>query len=73
MLAFGIDHNFESIVYARTAMEIKSSIGAKPEPMSMYIKHTNPLLNSGLQSIFKFMSPEQKWEERNPFKNPRIS
>ena len=73
MLAFGIDHNFESIVYARTAMEIKSSIGAKPEPMSMYIKHTNPFLNSGLQSIFKFMSPEQKWEERNPFKNPRIS
>ncbi|MEO5789957.1 GNAT family N-acetyltransferase [Gelidibacter sp.] len=71
MLAFGIEHNFKTIVYARTAMEIKSSVGAKPKSMSIYIKHTNPIINAILKSIFKLMNPEQQWEERNPFKNPR--
>ncbi|MGC1633119.1 MAG: GNAT family N-acetyltransferase [Gelidibacter sp.] len=69
MLAFGIENKFKTIVYARTAMEIKSSVGAKPKAMSMYIKHTNPLINAILKSIFKLMNPEQQWEERKPFKN----
>ena len=30
MASFGIDNRYKSIVFARTAMEIKSSIGAKP-------------------------------------------
>ena len=69
MLAFGIAHNFKTVVYARTAMEIKSSVGAKPKPMVMYVKHTNPLINGRLESIFKLMNPELKWDERHPFKN----
>lgn len=69
MISFGIANRFKTIEYARTAMEIKSSVGAKPIPMSMYIKHTNPLVNGRLKSIFKLMNPEQKWEERRPFKN----
>ena len=68
MLSFAIANNFKTIVYARTAMEIKSSVGAKPKPMSMYIKHTSPLINGRLKFIFKVMYPTQKWEERNPFK-----
>lgn len=69
MILFGIDNNFESIVFARTAMEIKSSVGAAPQPMSIYIKHTNKVVNSALKSIFRLMDPEQVWEERHPFKN----
>lgn len=69
MLSFGIANNFNMIVYARTAMEIKSSVGAKPYGMSMYIKHTNPLMNALLKYIFKLMNPAQQWEERRPFKN----
>ena len=38
MAQFGIENKFQSIVYARTAMEIKSSVGAKPKPMVMYLK-----------------------------------
>lgn len=68
MLAFGIANNFKSIVYARTAMEIKSSVGAKPKPMSMFIKHTNPFINGRLKQIFELMDPEQQWKERHPFK-----
>lgn len=67
MAKFGIDHNFKSIVYARTAMEIKSSVGAKPEAMVMYLKHTNTILNAILKQVFRFMNPSKDWEERHPF------
>ena len=68
MLDFGIRNKFKSIVYARTAMEIKSSIGAIPHYMNVYLKHTNLLMNTCLQWIFKLMNPKQDWEERHPFK-----
>src|SRR5690606_3147848 len=68
MLQFGIDHRFETVVYARTAMEIKSSVGAKAIPMTMYLKHTNRLINAMLKWLFKVMNPSATWEERHPFK-----
>lgn len=68
MLYFGIENQFKTIVYARTAMEIKSSVGAKAVPMSMYLKHTNGLINAMLKWLFKVMNPSQTWEERHPFK-----
>ncbi|AXP80616.1 hypothetical protein CJ739_1527 [Mariniflexile rhizosphaerae] len=67
MLEFGIDNHFKTVVYARTAMEIKSSVGAKPVPMVVYIKHTNGLINAVLKQVFKLMNPKQNWQERHPF------
>jgi hypothetical protein len=68
MAFFGIENKFESIVFARTAMEIKSSIGAKPKTMHVYLKHTNNFIaNTILRCIVKYMNPIQKWEERHPF------
>ncbi|PNQ75443.1 GNAT family N-acetyltransferase [Hanstruepera neustonica] len=68
MAQYGIENKFKHIVYARTAMEIKSSIGAKPLKMVMYLKHTNWLLNTLLKYIFQFMNPSTEWQERHPFK-----
>jgi len=68
MAAYAINNRFETVVYARTAMEIKSSIGAKPETMFMYLKYTNKLVNAILKQIFRLMNPSQDWEERHPFK-----
>ena len=68
MLSFGIKNKFKTIVYARTAMEIKSSVGAKPIAMVVYIKHTNTVLNAVLKQLFKLMNPSQDWKERHPFK-----
>lgn len=68
MAQFGIKNNFKKIVYARTAMEIKSSIGAKPKTMYIYMKHTNFVANSMLKLIVKYLNPTIKWKERNPFK-----
>lgn len=69
MLDFAIRNKFSTIVYARTAMEIKSSVGAKPLDMVMYMKHTNSNINALLKGVFNFMKPNQKWEERNPFRD----
>ena len=70
MACYGIENGFETIVYARTAMEIKSSIGAKPHTMHIYLNHTNNIIaNTVLKCIVKYMNPIQKWEERHPFKN----
>ncbi|MDD7885963.1 GNAT family N-acetyltransferase [Flavivirga sp. 57AJ16] len=68
MAKYGIDNAFSSIVYARTAMEIKSSVGAKPEAMAVYMKHTNGFINAVLKQVFGLMNPKQDWEERHPFK-----
>ncbi len=68
MAVYAIENNFKNVVYARTAMEIKSSVGAKPEAMFMYLKYTNPVVNALLKPIFRLMNPSQNWEERHPFK-----
>ena len=68
MLQFGIENKLRQVVYARTAMAIKSSVGANPFKMIMYLKHTNWLMNLLLKVIFKLMNPKQNWEERHPFK-----
>ena len=68
MAEYAINNKFRTVVYARTAMEIKSSVGAKPESMYMYLKYTNGLVNAVLKQIFSFMNPSQDWEERHPFK-----
>ncbi|HEY5687103.1 MAG TPA: GNAT family N-acetyltransferase [Yeosuana sp.] len=68
MAGYAINNQFESVVYARTAMEIKSSVGAQPEPMFIYLKYTNSFVNALLKQIFNLMNPTQKWEERRPFK-----
>ena len=68
MLEFAINNKFKTVVYARTAMEIKSSVGAEAGPMVVYLKHTNGFLNAVLKQIFKLMNPSEDWHERHPFK-----
>jgi hypothetical protein len=68
MAKYGINNKFSSVVYARTAMEIKSSVGAKPKEMYMYMKHTNNFANMILRVVFNLLNPKRNWEERHPFK-----
>jgi len=68
MIAFSINKGFKKIVFARTALEIKSSVGAKPQNMYGFIEHSNKLLNKNMPRIFQYLEPESRWRERNPFK-----
>lgn len=68
MASFGIDNNYKEVIFARTAMEIKSSIGAKPYGMNLYLKHTNNVIaNTILKGVVKYANPVREWDERHPF------
>ncbi len=64
----GIEHQAEKIVFARTAMEIKSSVGAEAEEMYCYLRHKNAFSNKFVKPILQYLRPDHEWEARHPFK-----
>ncbi len=68
MTEFGITHQFKKIIFGRTALEIKSSVGATPTKMTGFIFHNNKILNTFLGKIFRNLEPETVWQQRHPFK-----
>ncbi|WP_343662671.1 8-amino-7-oxononanoate synthase [Chryseobacterium mucoviscidosis] len=68
MVEFGIHHRFERIIFGRTALEIKSTIGAEPTEIFGLIKHNNFMINPFLKTIFPSISPKTEWIQRKPFK-----
>jgi len=68
MIGYAVEKQFKSIVFGRTALEIKSSVGAKPIKMYGLMEHRNGFINANLSKIFPYLEPEMKWQERNPFR-----
>lgn len=68
MVKFGIDNRSERIILGRTALEIKSTIGAEPTEIFGLIKHNNFMINPFLKTIFPSVSPKTEWIQRKPFK-----
>ncbi len=68
MIAYSINKGFKEVIFARTALEIKSSVGAKPIQMAGYIEHANPMLNRCMKRVFDYLEPETLWQQRSPFK-----
>jgi predicted N-acyltransferase len=68
MTKYGVDNQFEEIIFGRTALEIKSSVGAEPVVMSGFIYHSNKLINKYFDRIFPRLEPTLTWQQRHPFK-----
>jgi predicted N-acyltransferase len=68
MVAYSINKGFKEIIFARTALEIKSSIGAKPLKMYSFAKHSNPIADLAFEKVYCYLEPDVEWKERNPFK-----
>ncbi|MES2575866.1 MAG: GNAT family N-acetyltransferase [Bacteroidota bacterium] len=68
MVAYSINKGFKEIIFARTALEIKSSIGAKPQEMYGFAKHSNSVADLVFEKAFNYLEPKVDWKERNPFK-----
>ena len=65
----GILTGVEKIIFARTALEIKSSVGAIPEEMYFYARHRSNFSNRVLQTMVEYLQPKSpKWIQRHPFK-----
>jgi hypothetical protein len=51
----------------RTALEPKARLGARPEPMRVWIRHRIPMLNVLVRGLLHTISHDEP-PERNPFK-----
>ncbi len=56
------------IDFARTALEIKSSVGAVAQDMLCFFKHRGTLTSKILPLVFDSLNPKEEWKPRNPFK-----
>lgn len=62
-----IEKKCSELRFGRTAEEIKSSVGAVPVPMKLFVRHKNPIANRILKAIVSTIKPSQ-YELRKPFK-----
>lgn len=69
LVEVGIEEGVDKIIFGRTSMAIKSSVGAKAVHPFNYVKHSNRIMNRLLPSILQYFSPEENWEPRHPFKS----
>jgi len=69
IINYGISQEFERIILGRTALEIKSSIGAIPITLNGFMRHDFPLVHQNLHWIFPYLEPKTNWIQRHPFKD----
>lgn len=69
MVQLALQYDFKTINFSRTAMEIKSSMGAEPHDMLCYLKHQNKLVNRVVAKIVHSLNPTEEWTQRRPFKS----
>lgn len=55
--------------FSRTALEIKSSIGAVPRPMTNFIRHRSRARHKLLPNIFSTLYTPDDWVQRRPFRS----
>ncbi len=63
-----IENKCHRLDFARTALEIKSSVGAVAQDMVCFIKHRNSISSKFLNVIFDYINPKEEWKARSPFK-----
>ncbi len=68
LLEEGIKTKADHIDFSRTAMAIKSSVGAFPKEMFLYLKIRKNFLNRFTPRLLPFLTPQEEWIQRSPFK-----
>ena len=65
----GISQQVSQVDLSRTAIEIKSTVGAVPHEMYLYLKHQNPIINKTVEHILGFVKPSEAYIIRSPFRD----
>lgn len=68
LLGDSIADGAKSIDLARTAMEIKSTMGAEPQEYQLMVKHLNGITNAIVKRFIQNIRPKE-WIQRRPFKD----
>ena len=66
-IELAIQHKMNKISFGRTALEIKSTVGAYPVDHLAFIRLENKIINSLLARLIPAKS-DDNWIQRNPFK-----
>jgi hypothetical protein len=69
-IADAINWRCKRLSLGRTALEPKAALGAKPEPMSVWLRHRVPAMNWLVRGMLDAV-PHAEAPERNPFKNTK--
>ncbi|MBE7466907.1 MAG: GNAT family N-acetyltransferase [Planctomycetes bacterium] len=67
VIADGLALGCRRLSLGRTALEPKARLGAKPEPLRIWVRHKNPLLNILTHHLQRIV-PHDSAPDRNPFK-----
>lgn len=70
-IQLGIDKEVDTINFGRTASEIKSSVGAKPQDLTIYLRHKNTIPNRILSLFLKRIQPSE-FKQKQPFKKKEL-
>jgi hypothetical protein len=68
MVGFAIEEGVSKLGFARTAMEIKSSVGAEPQHLDCRIRHASPIANTLMPYFIRWFEPNADWIQRHPFR-----
>jgi hypothetical protein len=69
LVDLGIRQGCRRVIFARTADEIKSSVGARPVDLTCYIRHRSPFSNKFIGPLLDYLSPREEPVLRHPFRN----
>ena len=67
-ILIAIQRNLNIINFGRTASEIKSSVGAIPQDLTMYLRHKKSITNRILKLFLQGVQPTP-FQQKHPFKN----
>ena len=70
-IRLGIESKVERISFGRTAMEIKSTVGAFPVDMKCYVRHRAKASNTLLRLLFGYIKPSE-FNQRIAFKEKEL-
>tara|TARA_B110001454_G_scaffold139348_1_gene129446 strand:- start:1408 stop:2595 length:1188 start_codon:yes stop_codon:yes gene_type:complete len=71
-IEIAISKKLKTINFGRTASEIKSSVGAVPQDLTMYLRHKKTITNKILKLFLQRVQPTP-FQQKFPFKNIEIS
>jgi hypothetical protein len=72
VVAEAIEWKCQRLSLGRTALEPKARLGAKPEPMCVYLRHRYPAVNFFVRKLV-YAIPHQEAPERSPFKQSKAA
>ncbi len=67
-IKIAISKKLKTINFGRTASEIKSSVGATPQDLTMYLRHKKSITNRILKLFLQRVQPTP-FQQKIPFKS----